>query len=120
MTQQAFSPKELKGRHVLMVLCGFFGVMFVVNGIFVYFAVATFSGGDTSDPYRKGLHYNETLTADERQAERGWRTDIAYDDKTRPARAELPRQEGGADHRTHASTASSAGRRPTRRTGMSP
>ena len=34
--------------------------------------LATFSGGDTSDPYRKGLHYNETLAAAERQAERGW------------------------------------------------
>ena len=29
--------------------------MLIVNGIFVYFALATFSGGDTSNPYRKGL-----------------------------------------------------------------
>jgi len=63
--------KGIEGRHVLMALIGFFGVMFLVNGIFVYFAVATFSGGDTSDPYRKGLHYNETLQAADRQAERG-------------------------------------------------
>ena len=65
---EGWLTKELKGRHVLMVLCGFFVVMFVVNGIFVYFALATFSGGDTSNPYRKGLHYNEMLAADERQA----------------------------------------------------
>ena len=81
--------KELKGRHVLMVLCGFFGVMFVVNGIFVYFALATFSGGDTSNPYRKGLHYNEMLAADERQAERGWRTAVAYDREARELRVSL-------------------------------
>ena len=56
--------------------------MFVVNAIFVYFALTTFSGGDTSDPYRKGLHYNDTLRAAERQAERGWQTDVAYDGKT--------------------------------------
>ena len=73
--------KGIEGRHVLMGLIGFFGVMFLVNGIFVYFAVATFSGGDTSDPYRKGLHYNETLEAQERQAERGWQTEVDYDDK---------------------------------------
>jgi nitrogen fixation protein FixH len=73
----------LQGRHVLLALSAFFGVMFVVNGIFVYAAMTTFSGGDTSDPYRKGLNYNATLKADERQAERGWRTELDYDAKTR-------------------------------------
>jgi nitrogen fixation protein FixH len=89
MTEEGWFTKELKGRHVLMVLCAFFGVMFIVNGIFVYFALATFSGGDTSDPYRKGLHYNDMLEADERQAERGWRTAVAYDDKARELRVSL-------------------------------
>jgi nitrogen fixation protein FixH len=74
--------KSLAGRHVLMGLIAFFGVMLIANAIFVYFAVATFSGGDTSDPYRKGLHYNDTLAEAERQAERGWRTEVDYDDKT--------------------------------------
>jgi nitrogen fixation protein FixH len=72
----------IEGRHVLFGLIAFFGVMLIANAIFVYFAVATFSGGDTSDPYRKGLHYNETLESAERQAERGWRTEVEYDDKT--------------------------------------
>jgi nitrogen fixation protein FixH len=71
----------LKGRHVLMALVAFFGVMLVANGIFVYFAVATFSGGDTSNAYRKGLNYNETLAAAERLAARGWQSQIAYDDR---------------------------------------
>ena len=86
MTARASSPKVLEGRHVLWGLIGFFGVMFIVNAIFVYFALATFSGGDTSDPYRKGLHYNDTLKAQERQTERGWQTEVAYDDKTRQLR----------------------------------
>lgn len=81
MTARTALAKGLEGRHVLLALIAFFGVMFIVNGIFVYAAVTTFSGGDTSDPYRKGLNYNETLKADERQVERGWRTDIAYDEK---------------------------------------
>ena len=71
----------LTGRHVLIALVAFFGVMLIANGIFVYFAVATFSGGDTSNAYRKGLDYNETLAAAERQAERGWHSEIAYDAK---------------------------------------
>ncbi len=72
----------IEGRHVLFALIAFFGVMFVVNAVFVYFAVTTFSGGDTSNPYQKGLHYNETLKADARQAERGWKTEAAYDGRT--------------------------------------
>jgi nitrogen fixation protein FixH len=64
-----------------MALVGFFGVMLIVNGIFVYFALATFGGGDTSNAYRKGLDYNETLAAAERLAARGWQTEIGYDDR---------------------------------------
>lgn len=81
MTRTGWLADGLKGRHVLMALVAFFGVMLVVNGIFVYFAVATFSGGDTSNPYRKGLDYNETLAAAERLAARGWQSQIAYDDR---------------------------------------
>jgi nitrogen fixation protein FixH len=82
MTKQGFLADGLKGHHVLMALCGFFGVMLIVNAIFVYFALATFSGGDTSNPYRKGLDYNETLAAAERLAARGWRGEVGYDDKS--------------------------------------
>ena len=96
MTGEGWFAKEIDGRHVLLVLSVFFGVMFIVNGIFVYFALETFSGGDTSDPYRKGLHYNDTLGADERQAERGWRTDVVYDGKAGQLRVSLARQSGGA------------------------
>ena len=89
MTGEGWFTKELKGRHVLLVLSVFFGVMFIVNGIFVYFALSTFSGGDTSNPYQKGLHYNDALEADERQAERGWQTDVAYDGKAGQLRVSL-------------------------------
>jgi nitrogen fixation protein FixH len=89
MTGEGWFTREIKGRHVLLVLSAFFGIMFIVNGIFVYFAIATFSGGDTSNPYQKGLHYNDELQADERQAERGWRTDVAYDGRAGQLRVSL-------------------------------
>ena len=90
MTEEGWFTKELKGRHVLMVLCGFFGVMFIVNGIFVSFRARDVQRRCTqSDPYRKGLHYNDMLAADERQAERGWQTTVAYDDKTQQLRVSL-------------------------------
>jgi nitrogen fixation protein FixH len=83
MTTRTWFANGIEGRHVLLGLIAFFGVMFLANAIFVYFAVATFSGGDTSDPYRKGLHYNDTLKAAQLQEERGWQTEVAYDGKTR-------------------------------------
>ncbi len=89
MTGEGWFTREISGRHVLLVLCAFFGVMFAVNGVFVYFALKTFSGGDTSDPYRKGLHYNDLLAVDARQAERGWHTAVAYDGKAKELRVSL-------------------------------
>jgi nitrogen fixation protein FixH len=70
---------ELKGRHVLLALVSFFGVMLIANGIFLYYALATFGGGDTSDPYRKGLHYNDTIAEAAEQDARGWRIELSYD-----------------------------------------
>jgi nitrogen fixation protein FixH len=60
------------GRHVLMLVVGFFGAVFAVNGVMIYSAVSTYSGLVANEPYRKGLHYNERIAADERQARLGW------------------------------------------------
>jgi nitrogen fixation protein FixH len=82
MSERAWLAKGIEGRHVLIGLVAFFGVMLVANGIFVYYALETFAGGDTSDPYRKGMHYNETLAEAARQDERGWRAELIYGAKT--------------------------------------
>lgn len=78
MTARSWFANGVQGRHVLAGLIGFFGVMLLANAIFVYFAVATFSGGDTSKPYQKGLNYNQAIEADAAQAERGWQSEIDY------------------------------------------
>ena len=61
----------------------FFGTVFAVNGAMIYAAVSTYSGVVANEPYRKGLHYNERIAADERQARLGW-TESARD---RPRRS---------------------------------
>ena len=50
----------------------FFGIVFVVNGALIYEAVSTHAGLVANEPYRKGLAYNERISADERQAHLGW------------------------------------------------
>jgi nitrogen fixation protein FixH len=46
--------------------------VFAVNGVMIYSAISTYSGLVANEPYRKGLHYNDRIAADERQARLGW------------------------------------------------
>lgn len=72
-------PARIEGRHVLIGLLAFFGVMLVANGIFLYYAVGTFNGFETSEAYRKGLTYNTRIAADAMQASRGWQPMARYE-----------------------------------------
>ena len=62
----------LQGRHVLAVFLAFFAAVFVANGAMIYSALSTHTGLVANEPYRKGLHYNERIAADARQAQLGW------------------------------------------------
>ena len=74
----------LTGRHVLFAFVGFFGVVFSVNAYFVNRALSTNTGVVANEPYRKGLKYNERITASERQVELGWKDSITLgEDGTR-------------------------------------
>lgn len=68
----------LKGRHVLYSLIAFFGVVFAVNGVFLYSALKTNTGVVANEPYRKGLAYNERIAADERQKALGWQDEASF------------------------------------------
>jgi nitrogen fixation protein FixH len=63
----------LKGRHVLVAVLGFFGTVFLANGVFLYAALSTYTGVVAEEPYRKGLHYNQRIAAAERQERLGWK-----------------------------------------------
>lgn len=66
--------KEITGKQVLFAVSIFFAVLFLINGIFVYYAVSTFNGVETSDAYRKGLDYNTRIASNTRQKALGWTT----------------------------------------------
>jgi nitrogen fixation protein FixH len=69
----------LTGRHVLIAVLAFFGMVIAVNGVFIVLALNSWSGLSTDDAYRRGLTYNETLRQAEIQRALGWqvRTDLA-------------------------------------------
>ena len=62
----------LRGHHVAALFFTFFGIVFVVNGAMIYSAISTHTGLVANEPYRKGLHYNDRIAADDRQRRLGW------------------------------------------------
>ena len=66
------AEREITGRHVLIGLIIFFGVILAANGVFLYTAISTYTGVVSNEPYRKGLAYNERIAADAEQKARGW------------------------------------------------
>ncbi|MEQ9328005.1 MAG: FixH family protein [Rhodospirillales bacterium] len=65
----------ITGRTVLIGMIAFFGVIFAVNGVFLYFALGTFPGLTSNRAYLDGLEYNRTLADGERQASLGWKAE---------------------------------------------
>lgn len=63
----------ITGRKVLATLLGFFALIILVNGAFVYFALNSFSGLTTENAYAKGLNYNRTLAQGRAQKAAGWK-----------------------------------------------
>lgn len=77
MTALAPAPRfTIKGWHVLAGLVAFFGLIIVVDGIFISLAYRTFSGEAAKNPYEAGLLYNRTLAQRQRQAALGWSATI--------------------------------------------
>lgn len=68
----------LTGRRVFYIFLCFFGFITAVNGVFIYFAMESWPGLGTQDAYRKGLAYNQTLEAAQRQQALGWQSAIKF------------------------------------------
>ena len=70
---------ELRGTHMLAVFVVFFGVIFAVNGYFLYVAISTHAGLAAVEPYRKGLAYNDRIAADDAQTLLRWSAELKLD-----------------------------------------
>lgn len=65
------------GRHVLASFVAFFGIVFAVNGYFIYAALSTFDGVEVEGAYQKGRAYNHLLEQMDAQRRLGWTAAIA-------------------------------------------
>ena len=70
----AMTGKPITGRRVLAWMIAFFGVVMVVNGVFVYLALDSWPGLSTPRAYEEGIAYNDTLADAARQRGLGWRS----------------------------------------------
>ncbi|MFW5680782.1 MAG: FixH family protein, partial [Pseudomonadota bacterium] len=61
-----------KSRWIPWAFVAFFGVVFLVNGVMVYFAVTTFAGVERRDAFKRAQSYNEVLAEARAQAALGW------------------------------------------------
>lgn len=68
--------RPITGRVVLIWLLAFFGLIFAINGVFVYLALNSFSGLTTEHSYREGLAYNQKLAAEEAERALGWQAAV--------------------------------------------
>lgn len=59
--KKPFFSGPLTGWHVLAILLGFFAVILLVNGYFIYQAQRTWPGVQSKTAYEDGLAYNKTL-----------------------------------------------------------
>ncbi len=75
----------MTGRKVLAMLLGFFGLILLVNGVFIFFALSSFSGLTTENAYVKGLHFNRAVARGRAQQAAGWRV-TATATQTMPGR----------------------------------
>lgn len=69
--------RMLTGRHVLLWLLAFFGVVIVTNAVFITLAVKTLRGEDVEKPYLQGIAFNHTLAERREQSGLGWQASLS-------------------------------------------
>lgn len=67
---------RVTGRHVLVGLLGFFGLVIGVDVVFTVLAVRSDPGATSLTAYEDGLAYNATLETRAAQAALGWRATV--------------------------------------------
>jgi nitrogen fixation protein FixH len=72
-------PARITGTRVLIVLAASFGIVFAVNGFFIYKALSTAPGEGSGASYEAGLRYNSILAAERTQNALGWQHKIVLD-----------------------------------------
>lgn len=72
--------RQFTGRHMAMILVGFFGIIIAVNMLMASFAVRNFGGTVVDNSYVASQKFNDWIAASREQAEAGWQLDARLDE----------------------------------------
>ena len=76
--------RAFTGRHMLVWMVGFFGVVILVNIIMARFAISTFGGTVVDNSYVASQQFNGWLAQARAQEKLGWTSQISLDARRRP------------------------------------
>ncbi|WP_333793225.1 FixH family protein [Hyphomicrobium sp.] len=88
--------RALSGRHVLVAMLAFFGVIATADAVLIYKALSTFGGLDNANAYSQGLAYNERIARAEKQSALGWTETVELQNDPARLRVFLKRTDGAA------------------------
>lgn len=80
--------RPFTGRHMTLILVGFFGIVMAVNFTMARLAFSSFGGKVVENSYVASQHYNELLAKADAQDRLGW-TQSMWLDRTRHVRVTL-------------------------------
>ncbi len=69
---------KFTGKHMLISILSFFGVIFAMNFTMAYIAFDTFSGLESNNAYHEGRLFNRELAAADRQTQDNWQMNLQY------------------------------------------
>lgn len=72
------TPRTFTGRHMLMVMIGFFGVVIGVNMLLATLAADTWTGLVVENAYVASQEFNEDLARARQQQALGWHSTLSY------------------------------------------
>jgi nitrogen fixation protein FixH len=72
------APAKFTGRHMALVLAGFFGITLLANGTLAYFAGSSWSGLIVKNVYKVSQDFNRRLDRAEIQQNLRWQTALGY------------------------------------------
>lgn len=73
--------KQFTGRHIAMILIGFFGVVIAVNFLMARYAVTTFGGTLAENGYVASQDYNKWIAQSAAQDRLGWTMTAKVEDR---------------------------------------
>jgi nitrogen fixation protein FixH len=79
LIEKSSAPREFTGRHMLMIMVAFFGVIISVNFTMAWLAGHSWTGLVVKNSYVASQGFNKKLRQARAQNSRGWRTRLSYE-----------------------------------------